>query len=509
MTRISPSHWLVAAALALAAGRAPADEPAKVIVHPPESMRRFAPEKAEPSEKGEKPEKTEKPEKSEKTTSSTESSHGGLDAVLPASDERIKLESYWDKGYHLESSDKNFRLHIGGTGQIDSTWLIGPTGAFAVAGGAPSGIGNSSATFLRRARLRAEGDIYGQFDYSVEYDFANANNENSGLQPPSFSNLTSAPTPKNVWVQVREVPGLGDVRFGNLVKPIGLTKNTSHRFLPFMERADNMDAFYGPFDNGYSVGLAALNRSESELTTWQFGIYRPQTNAFGVGLNKFAWGGRVTGLPVYEDDGERLVHLGFGTFCGELPEDQLRVRARPELRNGPGFAVPVLVDTGNIPGSRQYTLAPEFAAVAGPWTVQAEYACQFLTDATVNGVGAGNLFYHGGYIQVLYFLTGEHQSYDKRDGAFGRVMPKANYRVKKCEDCRSLGAWQIGARFSYLDLNDASVQAGRLYDGTFGLNWFFNPNVKVQFNYIVERRDVPTLTQSWINGVGVRAAFDF
>ena len=54
-------------------------------------------------------------------------------------------------------------------------------------------------------------------------------------------------------------------------------------------------------------------------------------------------------------------------------QNQLRVRARPLLRNGPGFAVPVLVDTGEIGGNRQYTIAPEFAAVLGSWTFQAEW----------------------------------------------------------------------------------------------------------------------------------------
>ena len=164
----------------------------------------------------------------------------------------------------------------------------------------------------------------------------------------------------------------------------------------------------------------------SERMTWQYGVYRPATNVFGVGLNKYAGGGRVTALPWYEDDGQQLVHVGLGCWAGELVQDELRVRARPLLRNGPGFAVPVLVDTGEIPGSRQYTLAPEFALVLGPLTVQAEWAGQFLTQARSPRTGStqGTVFFHGGYVEALYFLTGEHQDYDKRDGAFGRVVPR-------------------------------------------------------------------------------------
>ena len=123
----------------------------------------------------------------------------------------------------------------------------------------------------------------------------------------------------------------------------------------------------------------------------------------------------------------------------------------------------------------------------------------------MNGRNQGTLFFHGGYGQVLYFLTGEHQEYDKREGVFGRVVPRNNLRLKGAGG----GAWQAGLRFGYLDLNDKAVRGGQVYDWTLGLNWFLNPNMKVQLNYILERRDQPGVTPQWINGVGVRGAYDF
>src|SRR5262249_4182664 len=148
-------------------------------------------------------------------------------------------------------------------------------------------------------------------------------------------------------------------------------------------------------------------------------------------LNKYVAGARITALPWYEDDGQRLVHVGLGTLGGELVQDELRVRARPLLRNAPGFAVPVLVDTGEIPGNRQYSIGREFAMVLGPLTVQAEWAGQFFTGAVVSNQPQGTVFYHGGYVQALYFLTGEHQEYVKREGVFGRVVPLHDYHVRK------------------------------------------------------------------------------
>jgi phosphate-selective porin OprO and OprP len=404
------------------------------------------------------------------------------------------------------------RVKLGGNAQIDSTWLIAPNSAYQLPkNGGTSGIGGASATFLRRVRLRASGDFLDIFDFLVEYDFANASNENNGLQPPSFGNIAGQPAPTSIWMQVRDVPYLGDIRFGNLLKPIGLSGNTASTHLPFMERPETMDAFYGPFDAGHSLGISARNRTADERATWQYGIYRPSTNVFGVALEKFAWGGRVTWLPVYDANGEKLVHLGFGTLNGQLPQNELRVRSRPLLRNGPGYANPILVDTGNIYGNLQYTLAPEIAAVSGPWTFQAEWAGQFFTNALPKNLGnVGTIFYHGGSAEVLYFLTGETQPYDKENGVMGRVIPKQILRVKSGDGCpRGNGAWQIGARLSYLDLNDRVVRGGTLYGLTCGLNWFWNPNMKIQLNYILERRDQPGVEAAWINGIGLRAAFDF
>jgi phosphate-selective porin OprO/OprP len=423
---------------------------------------------------------------------------------------RVPLSVFWEDGLRFQSADEQFHLHLGGTIQIDSTWLIGPSSVFALPNGGANGLGNASATFLRRARLRADGDIFGLFDFVIEYDFANASNENSGDQPASFSNLTSSPSPANVWMQIRDVPMVGYVRVGYQTKPIGMANNTSQGNLSFLERPDVNDAIYAPFDGGYALGISAQNWIESERLAWRYGVYRPLTNVFGVAVNKYAYGARVTGLPLYEENGQSLMHLGVGFWGGQLVQDELRLRARPLLRNGPGFAVPVLVDTGQVVGSRQYTIAPEFALVHGPLALQAEWAGQFLTDAVANGQAQGSAFFHGGYVEATCFLTGETRVYNKRDGVFGRVVPLNDYQLRNGDAFSSIGAWQIGARFSYLNLNDKAIQGGQVYGWTFGLNWFLNANMEFQCNYIVEHREGPTGTPvGWINGIGLRAIFEF
>jgi phosphate-selective porin OprO/OprP len=50
----------------------------------------------------------------------------------------------------------------------------------------------------------------------------------------------------------------------------------------------------------------------------------------------------------------------------------------------------------------------------------------------------------------------------------------------------SWGAWEVGARYSYLDLNDGNdTRGGILGDFTLGINWYLNPNVRFMFNYVL------------------------
>ncbi|MDR6306728.1 phosphate-selective porin [Nitrobacter vulgaris] len=47
-----------------------------------------------------------------------------------------------------------------------------------------------------------------------------------------------------------------------------------------------------------------------------------------------------------------------------------------------------------------------------------------------------------------------------------------------------IGAWEIAARYSYMDLNDNLVFGGKQNNVTVGLNWYLNDNMRVMFNWI-------------------------
>lgn len=422
---------------------------------------------------------------------------------------RIPLFPYWNNGFWVTSKEAQFNLHFGGNLQWDTVWLNGSDNVLGAPSSNATSTTNSGASLLRRARFKFDGNIYEKFDYSLEYDMANAVNENSGQQAPTQNNVVDSAFPCNVWMQLRDVPLFGRLRIGNQVVPLGMTNNTYQGFLPFMERADNMDSFYGAFSEGFNPGIAAINWTESERIAWRYGLYRPLKNSFGIGINNYTVSGRVTTLPVYEDDGARLIHIGLSGSQGSLVNDDFRLRAKPALRNGPGYALPVLVDTGTLPGDSQFMIGPELAAVFGRWTFQTEWTGQFISDAfTANGQSQGTAFFHGGYAQMLFFMTGEHQAYEKREGVFGRVVPHHSVRVGRGAGIG--GAWQVGARVSFLDLTDKAIDGGQIVDMTLGLNWFLNPNMKIQGNYLLaNRQGQQGQGDGWFNGIGVRAACDF
>jgi len=89
-----------------------------------------------------------------------------------------------------------------------------------------------------------------------------------------------------------------------------------------------------------------------------------------------------------------------------------------------------------------------------------------------------NFNYTSFYGNVSYFLTGESISY-KTSGEFSRLKPKKNFDGKG-----GAGAWELGLRFSAMDLNEEGVVGGELGNITFALNWYLNPATRIMTNYI-------------------------
>lgn len=420
----------------------------------------------------------------------------------------LSMSAKWNHGWEAATKDKKFKYHVGGRVQFDSVFIEGTGKGFAGTGP----FTDQDSMFFRRARLRAEGTMYETIDWCTEYDFVNSVNVNPPA-PATEGTVDHVPAPTDLWVTFREIPYAGNIRVGNFKEPIGMEHLHSSRYLDFMERSYNQDVFYGPFNNGFTPGIMAYDTWAEEHGTWATGFFKNTTNvfAYGIGDGEYAWTSRVSYLPWYEDEGRYLTHIGISGSMRDPNNTQQQYRARGSLRNGPGGVNPVYANTGLFTCDQTNMLNLESAIQMDSLLLEAEYAAAWNDDSYGNGTTAplnaplGNVMVYGYYVQALYFLTGEHRDYEKKQGVFGRVIPHRNFG-----ECGSLGAWQVGARYSNLNLIDSGMDGGALQDVTLGLNWFLNPNLKIQNNYVYTIRDAqagPGGGDSY--GFGMRLAWDF
>lgn len=433
-------------------------------------------------------------------------------------DKALAMSAKWNNGLELSTKDKAFRTHIGGRYQFDTAWFSAPANV-------NQNINNpySDGVDFRRARLRVDGTMYEVHEYAAEFDFVNSIRTRNQPGVPGFTDATVA-APTDLWWTIKEVPIVGNIRIGSQKEQVGFEHIVSSRFLPFMERSFNQDTFYGNLYNGFQPGVSIFNTYGNESGVWNMGLFKPTNNVFDTanGDGDYAVSGRLTNLLYYANDGEQLIHVGVsGRQASSVgiagSTDRFETfRTRDAVRSGLSAAWPSPASVTMIGDDMQWGNG-EFVVVNGSWTLQSEYLVSGLHDAKFNRADVGqNITYHGGYVQVLYFLTGEHDHYSKKNGAFERVVPHCNFfKPNKCGGgITGMGAWQVGFRYNHLDLNDKGLNGGILDNYTTGLNWFWNPNMKWQFNYSATDRDVSAVAaqsagSGWIHGFGTRVAMDF
>lgn len=464
----------------------------------------------------------------------------------------LDFKARWQRNQlWFETEDRAFRLHVMGRTQVDGTWVHAPQRLQVPL--AQQGIGEyDNAVNFRRARLGVEGTLWEVLDFQCEFDFLNTvrivspggavqNNQTVTTEGTSAdrNSVINTPVPTEQWVQLSHIPWIGHVRVGNHKQWISMEHMTSSAFLPFMERSIAFDAFVENGNNGFAPGVSVWNNYLDDNLLLALGVFTPNfRDIFGwnVGDGEMQVIGRVAGTPAYREEGRCMLHLGLGYMHSTADDRVIRFRTRPLVRNGPAVLHNVIAQ---IQGTLEdyHLVVPEVMLIQGPFSVAAEfYGAWVNQDAggVFQRVGSqsgnvlprgdrGRLFYHGGYAEVGYFLTGESRSYDR---TFKRLARQQVYEpvfiVGGAGGGWHLGrgAWQVVARYSWADLDSKGVNGGVIHDVTLGLNWFLNPNAKIQINYFLEHRDATqygpggtvvstSLRDGLIQGLGCRLALDW
>ena len=336
---------------------------------------------------------------------------------------------------------------------------------------------------FRRLRFGVAGDIPDNMTYKIEMEFANG---------AAF---------RDAYLGWKSLPGNHTLLLGNQKRPYGLDHLNSSRYNVFMERPLIVEAVN---QDARRFGLCAYGLSNDEAWNWRYGVYNKedvQTGTIGDYLGRslqLEVAGRLANTAWYDESsgGRGYFHWAISgswgqpdgnvVALGQTNVNEGAYQTRPELRTGgTNGNNGRWINTGAIPGAHSMSLVGLEAALnLGSLAIVGEF---IQTHVGRDGAVAPDIDYNGGYVYVSYFLTGEFTPWERESGTLGRVKPHENFwLVDRCCGGHGVGwgAWEVAGRFSYADLSDNDVRGGFQQNATLGVNWWWNPNARVQFNYV-------------------------
>ena len=378
------------------------------------------------------------------------------------------MEALWRDGLRIRTLDKNVEVRIGG--RIQNDWnFIRPSDEIESSGLWPEDE-PKDRIFFRRSRIYIRGTLHKYIRFKAEYDFAGG-----GV---SWT---------DVYLRFVKLPAVGNIYVGRFKAPFGLEGLTSCRFITFQERSLT-DAFVP----GWQVGILLKNSVLDERLHWAVSMTRSDSNGTVDRTdnpdNNLTL--RLAATP-FQASKIQLVHVGLAYHLQK--EEGFKFDPRPEGRTKD---VKLIKASGD--SERVDQIGLEAALVYGPISVQAEYM-----TATPDVMGTEHPTFSAYYVIGSYFLTGESRPYS--GGAFGRPKPKRKFDLKK----GTMGAVEVAARMSRVDLSDGDFDGGVERNWTLGLNWYPHNNARVTFNYVAAYLDRGDLDDELTTIVSMRFQVDF
>lgn len=373
-------------------------------------------------------------------------------------------------GLKIKTDDGKFEFGLGGRLQFDTVIFdddkLADKGVFS----------STSGSYFRRTYLTLTGKLY-DFKFKFENDFTVAG-------PAQF---------REVWVS-HEVLG-GDLIVGQHKPFRGMEELTSSNELLVLERPFTTNVLFASGGNRqFQPGVFY----KLPITT-SFGYFLAQASAYNANHALGTAAGQGFGTSerlsylAYSSDNAKL---HFGAWGGVDNFSKTSPGAQGVNYAGRNSGTQVvgpsqLISTIGL-GKDQVFYGAEVAGAYGPAFVQAEYARAEYTDARGPGLDdALNTW----YVQGGYFLTGEKKQYKKDRGTFG--SPKVNSPLGAVElvgrydsvhnTSRSASAPSGTAAPGVCQAAAAVVVAGaecKVEQYTVGVNYYFNPAVRVMFNYV-------------------------
>jgi len=295
---------------------------------------------------------------------------------------------------------------------------------------------NEDGSNLRRLRLGLAGNVkfWDKWSYKLELDLT----DNS-------SNLSD-------FYLAYHTPKGGTLTIGNQRIAQSLSGMTSSVSISFMERPLPVAAF------GHSRRLGVGFDKKWRRGGLHFTGFGEDPN---TDIGRQGYGARFFFNPVRIN--LAVLHLGGSVTQVQLEGEVARIWARPESH----VTDIRLVDTGEFTDvKKQKVQSFELAGARKSASIRCEfYRAEWHRDTQPDAT------FHGYYIQLGMFLTGE--SFNYRSGKF--VRPRI---------LKDSGAWEVALRYSKIDLDDDSISGGEQNNITLGVNWYSKHQWRIMANLI-------------------------
>ena len=366
----------------------------------------------------------------------------------------------------IESPKSDYKIWFDNRIQFDA-------GAFFGAPEWADPIGNGVS--IRRARFAIKAQVdknwYGEFDMDLA----------DGLVEL-----------KDAIVRFTGIPNL-ELQAGNFKENFSIQRNSSSRYLMFMERPMVCSALApsrhlgvnAKYDNPWiwaSAGFFAQEGAGSEEIT----NVQDNNKDFGRGISfknntGYAVTTKLVLRPLCKLDTASL-HIGAAysyrtTLLSAATGEWGTYRA--SARNSTSINRKKYLDTNNLKGYDHNNLwTVELAGHWGGFRFEGAYIGDNVVLKDNNTVTKLNL--GGWYVQAGYLLFGGKQRYDSKGAKYTRA-----------ERGQKWGDLELCARYEFCDLNAPvqNVYGGSAEAYTVGLNWWVTNNVRMQLNYQFNNND--------------------
>jgi phosphate-selective porin OprO/OprP len=330
---------------------------------------------------------------------------------------------------------------------------------------------------IREMQFAITGNGFDAFDYKLELSLA----PNGGRV-----NLVDN------WIGVKNVPLLGYVRAGHFKPETGLAYPTSALHTPLTEFV----APSGTFGFGRRFGVSSEHLFAQDHIRLFYGVFQgaaTNTDRFIQDDNQgTVFNIRLTAAPIYENEGRQVFHVGGHWSYVHSQNDSASLSIQP----GGISWYSSLLGTGNFANNNHHRAGLELALQNGPLSVSSEwYFARYADHATQTLGYSPERTANGGYVELGYFLTDDHRSYQLKSGTFNAAKVKHNFHPFKSGEWNlvdGFGAWQLIFQWGYLDLLDwrNGNNGGRQNDLTFGVNWFWTSNIRWIFEYVHSQQNI-------------------